>query len=50
MISFLDIGQEERIVSIEILNASKHINLERLFPVKYRVSKKSKSEASGCVR
>lgn len=36
----LDIGENERVIGIEILDASKHINLERLLPVKYEVSKK----------
>jgi uncharacterized protein YuzE len=34
----LDIGEEDRIVGIEILDASKHLNLERLLPVKYQVA------------
>jgi len=34
----LDLGEDERIVGIEILDASKHLNLERLLPVKYEVS------------
>jgi uncharacterized protein YuzE len=34
----LDIGEDGRIVGIEILDASKHLNLERLLPVKYEVS------------
>lgn len=34
----LDIGEGNRIVGIEILDASKHLNLESLLPVKYRVS------------
>ncbi|MBU2445065.1 MAG: DUF2283 domain-containing protein [Bacteroidetes bacterium] len=33
----LDIGEGDRIVGIEILDASKHIILERLLPVKYEV-------------
>ena len=32
----LDIGEGDRIIGIEILDASKHLNLERLLPVKYR--------------
>ena len=28
----------KKIIGIEILDASKHINLERLLPVEYRVS------------
>ena len=34
----LDIGESEKIIGIEILDASKHIDLERLLPVEYRVS------------
>lgn len=34
----LDIGADDRIVGIEILDASKHLNLERLLPVEYEVS------------
>ena len=34
----LDIGEGNRIVGIEILDASKHLNLESLLPVKYEVS------------
>ncbi len=33
----LDIGEDERIVGIEILDASKHLNLAGLLPVKYDV-------------
>ncbi len=35
----LDIGENDRIIGIEILDASKHITLERLLPVRYEVSK-----------
>ncbi|MCX5886443.1 MAG: DUF2283 domain-containing protein [Proteobacteria bacterium] len=35
----LDIGKDDRIVGIEIIDASKHVMLDRLFPVKYEVSK-----------
>ena len=31
----LDLGENDRIVGIEILDASKHLNLERLLPVEY---------------
>jgi uncharacterized protein YuzE len=34
----LDLGEGNRIVGIEILDASKHLNLERLLPVTYEVS------------
>jgi len=33
----LDIGEDDRIVGIEILDASRHVNLETLLPVKYEV-------------
>ena len=35
----LDIGDNDRIVGIEILDASKHVTLDRLLPVKYELSK-----------
>lgn len=31
----LDIGEGDRIIGIEFLGASKHLNLERLLPVGY---------------
>jgi uncharacterized protein YuzE len=34
----LDIGEGDRIVGIEILEASEHLNLEKLLPVKYQVA------------
>ena len=33
----LDVGDDDRIVGIEILDASKHVHLEGLLPVKYEV-------------
>jgi uncharacterized protein YuzE len=35
----LDIGEDDRIVGIEILDASKHVTLNKLLPIKYEVSK-----------
>ena len=35
----LDIGEGDRIIGIEILEASKHVALEKLLPVKYEVPK-----------
>ena len=35
----LDIGEGDRIVGIEIIDASKHVNLADLLPIKYKVSK-----------
>ena len=40
----LDMGEEDMIVGIEILDASKHLNLGRLLPVKYEVSPKAFAE------
>jgi uncharacterized protein YuzE len=34
----LDVGRNDRIVGIEILDASKHLNLEKLLPVKFAFS------------
>lgn len=34
----LDIGEDNKIVGIEILDASKHLNLEKLLPVRYEVT------------
>jgi len=34
----LDIGEGDRIIGIEIMDASKHIRLERLLPVEYQLS------------
>ena len=34
----LDIGEGDRIVGIEIMDASKHLNLESILPVRYQVS------------
>jgi len=34
----LDIGEGDKIVGIEILDASRHLSLERVLPVKYSVS------------
>ncbi len=33
-----DLGEDDRIVGIEILDASKHLNLGSLLPVKYEVT------------
>ncbi len=35
----LDIGEGDRIIGIEILDASRHVTLDRLLPVRYEVSK-----------
>lgn len=36
----LDIGEDDRVIGIEILDASKRVNLDRLLPVRYEISKK----------
>ena len=35
----LDIGEGDRIIGIEILDASRHVNLERLLPVTYKTTR-----------
>lgn len=35
----LDIGEENKIVGIEILNASQHVSLEKLLPINYTPAK-----------
>ncbi len=35
----LDIGEENKIVGIEILNASQHVSLEKLLPINYKPAK-----------
>jgi len=35
----LDIGEGDRIVGIEIIDASKYLSLEKLLPVRYEVSR-----------
>jgi uncharacterized protein YuzE len=37
----LDIGEEDKIVGIEILDALKRLHLERLLPVEYGLSKEA---------
>ena len=34
----LDLGEGDRIIGIEIMDASKHVHLERLLPVEYQLS------------
>ena len=34
----LDMGEGERIVGLEILNASKNLSLQNLLPIKYEMS------------
>jgi uncharacterized protein YuzE len=34
----LDIGEYDKIIGIEILDASKHLSLEKLLPLQYEVS------------
>ncbi|GAB1470422.1 hypothetical protein MASR2M66_12990 [Chloroflexota bacterium] len=34
----LDMGSEESIIGIEIMDASQHLNLKNIFPVEFQVS------------
>jgi uncharacterized protein YuzE len=34
----LDMGEDDKIIGIEILDASKHLNREKLLPLQYEVS------------
>ncbi|MEK7881022.1 MAG: DUF2283 domain-containing protein [Deltaproteobacteria bacterium] len=35
----LDVGADDRIVGIEILDASKHVSLDNLLPIKYKMAR-----------
>jgi len=37
----LDVGENEKIIGIEILDASRHVALDKLLPVKYEIAKAS---------
>jgi len=37
----LDVGENEKIIGIEILDASRHVALDKLLPVQYEVAKAS---------
>jgi uncharacterized protein YuzE len=41
----LDMGEDDKIISIEILDASKHLNLERLLPLQYETSSLRRHDA-----
>jgi uncharacterized protein YuzE len=43
----LDRGEGDRIAGIEILDASRHLNLERLSPVQYEVSPEMSMKRAG---
>lgn len=36
----LDIGEDERIVGIEIMDASRHVIIDKLSPIKYEIVNK----------
>ena len=38
----LDVGEDDKIVGIEILDASKHVSLEKIMPINYETSKIAK--------
>ena len=44
----LDIGKKERIIGIEIIDASKHVSLEDLLPVRYKTSKMAVQNKCRC--
>ena len=37
----VDIGENDKIIGIEILDASRHVALDKLLPVKYEIAKAS---------
>ena len=37
----LDVGENEKIIGIEILDASRHVALDKLLPINYEVAKAS---------
>ena len=37
----LDIGEKNRIIGIEIIDASKHVSLEKLLPIKYEIAEEA---------
>jgi uncharacterized protein YuzE len=37
----LDVGENDKIIGIEILDASRHVSLEKILPVKYEIAKAS---------
>ena len=37
----LDIGEDEKVIGIEIMDASQNVNLRKLFPVKYALTSKA---------
>lgn len=39
----LDINEDDKLVGIEIMNASRRLDLENIFPLKYKFSKKAAS-------
>lgn len=41
----VDIGEKEKVIGIEILDASRHVNLETLLPIKYQISKRAGQES-----
>lgn len=37
----LDVGENDKIIGIEIMDASRHVSLDKILPVKYTVAKAS---------
>ncbi len=38
----LDLGDDQKIVGIEVVDASRHLSLEKLLPVEYQISRDAK--------
>jgi uncharacterized protein YuzE len=43
----LGLGDDQEIVGIEVLDASKHLSLEKLLPVEYEISRGAQQSARG---
>ena len=37
----IDLGENDKIIGIEIMDASRHVSLEKILPVKYDIAKAS---------
>lgn len=37
----IDLGENDKIIGIEIMDASRHVSLEKILPVEYEVAKAS---------
>jgi len=46
----LDVGRDDRLVGIEIMEASRHVRMDRVLPVTYEHAALGKSPATVCDR